>query len=151
LNGGAISRRQRQRARKNEIACRDERVVKVVGSEGQVHELRFESGPPLACDAIFFSSEQTLRSKLPLSLGCECDEHGLIRTKGRQGTGVRGMFLAGDADGDVQFAIVAAAEGAVAAVAINRELQDEERGEPRNVLNAAPLREAARKAVADGP
>jgi len=124
--------------------------VKLNGDGGQVQELEFESGPPLACDAVFFSSEQVLRSKLPLSIGCECDEHGLIRRKGRQGTGVRGMFLAGDADGDVQFAIVAAAEGAVAAVAINRELQDEERGEPRNVLNATPLSEVAAKAMADG-
>jgi hypothetical protein len=33
--------------------------------------------------------------------------------------------LAGDADSDVQFAIVAAAEGATAAAAINRELQEE--------------------------
>ena len=43
------------------------------------------------------------------------------------------LFLAGDADGDVQFVIVAAAEGARAATAINRELQDEDRGEPRCV------------------
>jgi thioredoxin reductase len=150
LNGHRVSRQQRQRARKNQIECREPRVVKMTGSDGQVRELHFEDGPPLECDAVFFSSDQALRSKLPLSLGCECDENGLIRTKGRQGTGVRGMFLAGDADGDVQFAIVAAAEGAVAAVAINRELQDEERGEPRNTLNATPLREAAARAVADG-
>jgi thioredoxin reductase len=150
LNGQAISRRQRQRAQKNNIACREQRVVKLAGSDGQVREVHFEDGPPVECDAVFFSSDQVLRSKLPLSLGCECDEHGLIRTKGRQGTGVRGMFLAGDADGDVQFAIVATAEGAVAAVAINRELQDEERGEPRNVLNAAPLAEVTAKAVGDG-
>jgi thioredoxin reductase len=69
------------------------------------------------------------RSRLPCMLGCECDDNGLIRTKGKQGTGVCGLFLAGDADGDVQFAIVAAAEGAVAATAINRELQDEDMGE----------------------
>jgi hypothetical protein len=35
-------------------------------------------------------------------------------------------------------------------VAINRELQDEERGEPQNVLNATPLAEVAAKAVNDG-
>jgi thioredoxin reductase len=62
-------------------------------------------------------------------LGCESDKAGLVKTEGKQGTGVRGMFLAGDADGDVQFAIVAAAEGAIAATAINRELQDEDAGD----------------------
>jgi pyruvate/2-oxoglutarate dehydrogenase complex dihydrolipoamide dehydrogenase (E3) component len=45
---------------------------------------------------------------------------------------VPGLFVAGDAAGDVQFVIVAAAEGARAAVAINRELQDEDRGEARH-------------------
>jgi thioredoxin reductase len=38
---------------------------------------------------------------------------------------MRGLFLAGDADGDVQFAIVAAAEGAIAATAIHAELQED--------------------------
>ena len=75
-------------------------------------------------------------------LGCKCDEAGLILTEGKQTTGVCGMFLAGDADGDVQFAIVAAAEGATAATAINRELQDEDRGEPRD-QHAVPLARAA--------
>jgi thioredoxin reductase len=37
------------------------------------------------------------------------------------------LYLAGDANGDVQFVIVAAGEGATTAVAINKELQDEER------------------------
>ncbi len=39
------------------------------------------------------------------------------------------LFIAGDANGDTQFVIVAAAEGAKAAVAINKELQDEDRGQ----------------------
>jgi thioredoxin reductase len=52
----------------------------------------------------------------------------LIETGKKQGTGVRGLFLAGDADGDVQFAIVAAAEGAIAATALHRELMEEDFG-----------------------
>jgi len=85
----------------------------------------FKSGPPLFCDAVFFDTEQSQRSKLPLLLGCECDERGLLKTGKKQCTGVAGLFVAGDADGDVQFAIEAAAEGAIAATAINRELQEE--------------------------
>jgi len=44
--------------------------------------------------------------------------------KGR--SGIPHLFMAGDANGDVQFAIVAAAEGATAGVAINRELQEDD-------------------------
>jgi hypothetical protein len=36
------------------------------------------------------------------------------------------VYLVGDADGDVQFAIVAAAEGAVAATAVDQELRTHE-------------------------
>jgi hypothetical protein len=54
---------------------------------------------------------------------------------------VPGLFVAGDAAGDVQFVIVAAAEGARAAVAINRELQDEEQGEARHEVR--PVSSAA--------
>jgi thioredoxin reductase len=42
--------------------------------------------------------------------------------KGR--TGVPGLYVAGDASRDVQFAVVAAAEGAKAGVAINQALQE---------------------------
>jgi thioredoxin reductase len=47
--------------------------------------------------------------------------------------GVPHLSVAGDASRDVQLAIVAAAEGAKAAFAINRELQEEEG------LSLAPL------------
>jgi thioredoxin reductase len=97
----------------------------------------------LECDALFFCSEQGQRSKLPLMLGCRCDDHGLIQTKKKQGTGVRGLFLAGDADGDVQLAVVAAAEGAIAATAINRELQDEDRGDAKLPASKRKLRKTA--------
>jgi thioredoxin reductase len=59
-------------------------------------------------------------------LGCEIDDDGLVRTYEKQKTDVEGVFVAGDAAVDVQFAIVAAAEGASAAVAINHMLQEQE-------------------------
>jgi thioredoxin reductase len=49
------------------------------------------------------------------------------QTNRKQRTNVPGLFLAGDADGNVEFVIVAAAEGATAAVAMNRELEEENR------------------------
>ncbi len=119
----------RERCARNGIACREEVPTRVEGFDRQLQRIHFAAGPPLECDALFFCSSQLQRSQLPIALGCECDEQGLIVTRGKQNAGVCGLFLAGDADGDVQFAIVAAAEGATAATAINRELQDEDRGE----------------------
>jgi thioredoxin reductase len=119
----------RCRAERNGIAIREERAVRVEGSEDRLERIVFASGPPLECDAIFFNTEQAQRSNLPAMLGCGPDPAGHGRTRRRQRTKVPGLFLAGDAGGEVQFAIVAAARGAIAGVTINRELQDEDRGE----------------------
>jgi len=52
--------------------------------------------------------------------------HGGVRTDQHEETHVPGLFVAGDATRDVQFAIVAAAEGAIAAVAMDHELLRED-------------------------
>ena len=64
-------------------------------------------------------------------LGCESKGNNQVHTRDKQRTRIPGLFMAGDAGGDVQFVIVAAAEGARAAAAINRELQEEDRVESR--------------------
>jgi thioredoxin reductase len=108
------------------VTLRMEKIRALQGTNGLLKQIHFDSGPPLPCDAVFFSSGQLQHSPLTLQLGCKQDEEGLIRTGKKQSTGVNGLFLAGDADGEVQFAIVAAAEGAIAAVTINHLLQDED-------------------------
>ena len=49
-----------------------------------------------------------------------------VKTDRLEGTGVPGLYVAGDASRDVQLAIVAAAEGARAAFAMNVVMQEEE-------------------------
>ncbi|MCC6677753.1 MAG: NAD(P)/FAD-dependent oxidoreductase [Phycisphaerales bacterium] len=114
------------RAARNGIAVRQERIVELIGDTRRLRQVRFESGPLLQRDALFFNTGQIQRSDLPRMLNCAFREDGGVATNNKQCTGVPGLYLAGDADRDVQFVIVAAAEGATAAVAINRELQDEE-------------------------
>jgi glutamate-1-semialdehyde 2,1-aminomutase len=80
---------------------------------------------PSQFEALFLSTARVQHSELPALLGVELDERNEGETDSLQHTDVHGLFLAGDADGDVQFAIVAAAEGAKAGVAINLELQKE--------------------------
>lgn len=127
-HGIALDDEDRRALEQNGIQIRQQRVIRLEGSGGQLERIIFDDGPPLPCDALFFNTDQTQRSDLPSMLGCEFTSHGTVDTSPKQRTGVPGLYLAGDADGDVQFVIVAAAEGATAAVAINRELQDEDRG-----------------------
>jgi thioredoxin reductase len=127
-NGEPLAAKHRRLLDRHEVACREEPITRLSGKDGALEEIVFESGPPLLCDAMFFSADKGQRSSLPEMLGCETDDEDMVSTGKKQTTCVDGLFLAGDADGDVQFAIVAAAEGAIAATAINTALQKDDLG-----------------------
>jgi thioredoxin reductase len=122
-NGELLEEEDAARLARNEVGSRTQRIESLEGAAGKLQRIRFEDGSTLACDALFFSSDQHQRSRLPASLGCECNDKGLVQTDKSQCTSIEGVFLAGDADGEVQFAIAAAAEGAIAAVTIDKWLR----------------------------
>jgi thioredoxin reductase len=108
------------------IRIRTERVTALRGQGSRLSEVLFADGPSLPADALFFNTGQSQRSTLPRQLGCTFKEDGGVETSDRQCAGVTGLYVAGDADREVEFVIVAAAQGATAAVAINAELQRED-------------------------
>jgi thioredoxin reductase len=124
-NGDGLSQDDVARLRENQIAYYDDEIAALQGKNGLLHGLKFTTGKCLLCDAMFFGAGQKQQAKLAEQLGCKRDEKNLLTATERQGSGIPGLFLAGDADGEVQFAIVAAAERAIAATAINREIQRE--------------------------
>jgi thioredoxin reductase len=125
-NGIALSEADRQVLRSNEIGCRTECVESMSEREDAKVELGFCCSTSLNCDAVFFGAGQGQRSRLPQKLGCEINGDGLVQRDVKQRTCIEGVFAAGDAAGDVQLAVAAAAEGAVAAIAINEMLQERE-------------------------
>jgi thioredoxin reductase len=108
------------------IPVRKEHIARFEGGE-RLERIVFTTGDSLPCRAVFLSTGQHQRSPLPVSLGCEFNRKGTVRTNRLQGCNVPGLYVAGDASRDVQLAIVAAAEGAKAGFAINSDLQNEER------------------------
>jgi len=99
-----------------------QKVTRFEGSERLEH-IVFDDGTRLARRGLFFNTRQTQRSPLAADLGCAFTQKGAVRTGKLEGTNVRGVYVVGDASKDVQLAIVAAAEGAKAAIAINTDLQ----------------------------
>jgi thioredoxin reductase len=114
------------RLTRHNILIFEDRIERLEGSDGELKNIVFAKGEKLARRGIFFSTSQTLRSDLAKKLGCELTEDGCIETGEYETTNVPGLYVAGDASRLVQFAIVAAAEGAQAAVAINKELMKED-------------------------
>jgi thioredoxin reductase len=95
------------------------------GADGLLARIRFVNGGTVDCRAMFFCGECDQRSPLPERLGCEFDAGGSVRCRGHAATNVPGLFVAGNVRGGIHLAIVAAAEGAEAAIAINRYLMEQ--------------------------
>jgi len=107
----------------HDIEVQGRRITQVEHDRGHVRFLALDGGDRIACDAIFMSTHQRPQCEMPKVLGCALTRQGLVKTDHLGQTRVPGLYVAGDASRDVQFVIVAAAEGAKAAVAINKALQ----------------------------
>ncbi len=116
----------RQRLARNGITLRDERVRAVEGHDGLLQRVVFAAGDPLPRRALFFTTGQFQQSELAVHLGCEFNDKGTVRTGRYESTHLSGLYVAGDASRAVQWVIVAAAEGAEAAFAINTDLIKED-------------------------
>ena len=121
-----LSPEQIERLTRHNIAMKEERIVRLEGSEGNLERIVFADGESLARKAMFFSTGNTQSSNLPEKLGCKFTDQGCVDTGEYETTDVPGLYVAGDASRLVQFVIVAASEGAQAAVAINKELMKED-------------------------
>ncbi len=108
------------------IAVRQERIARFEGRDGVLERVVFANGETLERRGVFLSTGQRQHSALAAGLGCEFTHKGTVKTNRLEGTGIPGVWVAGDASRDVQMAIVAAAEGAKAGIAINTDLQREE-------------------------
>lgn len=93
----------------------------------QIQRVCFEDGETLGCDALFFNLGVEPASDLHQMLGCKLDkECGLVWVDEEHQTSVTGVYAAGDLTPRSQLAVVAAAEGAMAAIHIHKSLIPEE-------------------------
>lgn len=126
-NGPAdIDDEGRARLTKNGIAVREDRIARLQADEGRLESVTFVDGSRLSRRALFFTTGQNQRSGLLGQLGCEFNDKGTVRTGKYETTHLRGLYVAGDASRAVQWVVVAAAEGAEAAYAINTDLLKED-------------------------
>ncbi|MEO7975065.1 MAG: FAD-dependent oxidoreductase, partial [Thermoanaerobaculia bacterium] len=111
-----LSRREKAELERLRIGLRREPVERLEGRGSTLESVHFRSAPVLERDALFFTLGWELASDLAQSLGCRLTRHGCISTGARQQADVPGLWVVGDATPDVQLVVVAAAEGAKAAI-----------------------------------
>ncbi|MBD0371986.1 MAG: NAD(P)/FAD-dependent oxidoreductase [Pyrinomonadaceae bacterium] len=130
-HGRELTGEHRAKLAEFDIAVTDRRIKRLEGNveEHKLERVCFEDdGDALAADALFFNLGTIPASNLHAMLGCKLDEEcGLIWVDDEQQTSVAGVYAAGDITPRSQLAVVAAAEGAMAAVHVHKSLIPAER------------------------
>jgi thioredoxin reductase len=111
---------------KKNVKIIPDKIESLDGRGTKLTQIIFRNGSKLPCDAIFILNGYRQQSAIAKTLGCEMSSQAVLNTNRQSQTNIPGLYAAGDASKDVQFVVVAAAEGAKAGVNINKELQKEE-------------------------
>ena len=127
---GDMSADDRRRLGSFNIELRDQSIAALAGDNDskQLSRILLSDNNSLECEALFFNLGTELASNLHEMLGCKLDEEcGLVWVDQTQQTSVAGVYAAGDITPNSQLAIVAAAEGAMAAIHLHQSLIPAER------------------------
>ncbi|MFL5522537.1 MAG: NAD(P)/FAD-dependent oxidoreductase [Gemmatimonadaceae bacterium] len=112
------------------IPVLDQPITCVLSKDKEIRGLELEGGMSLDCERLYFAIGQYPADDLGAQLGCKRDQMGRLEIDSRNHTSVRNVYAAGDIAPGPQMAIVAAASGAVAAIAIHASLVPESRKLP---------------------
>lgn len=124
-DGKKLDRDEMQLLKLKQIRVESKKIARLEGYSGYLKRVVFEDGTYIEREALFFTTDKYQRSNIAAQLGCQFTSDGLVKADKFQHTNVPGVFVAGDAAKDMQLVIIAAAEGAKAAVVINKILQKE--------------------------
>jgi len=118
--------RDRRLLARNGVRLEERRIRRLVGRNGRLQQVELQDGARIARGALFFDTPSYQQCELAASLGCRFTRDGGVRCGKYEATDVPGVYVAGNTIKDVHLAIVAAAEGAKAAIGINKALTRED-------------------------
>ena len=105
------------------IDMKDEKVIRLLGSNGKISAAVLATGERVEVDALFFTIGMERSCDLAEQLGCRIvPETVCLAVNDFKETNVEGVYAIGDLVPGSQLAITAAANGAIAAIAINQSL-----------------------------
>jgi thioredoxin reductase len=120
-DGTEVSAGAARKLKEHNIPLRSEPIASLEGTNGEFTKIIFKSGPDLARVGMFFATGCHQASDLSEHLGCKRSaKGGVVIDLHTEETSVPGVYVAGDVSRDVLLVAVGIAEGAQAAVAINK-------------------------------
>ncbi len=105
------------------VGVKEEKIERLIGNDGQLQAVELAGGGRIELDALFFTIGVERTCTLAEDLGCEVWEGkpNLVVDEYKQTT-IQGVYAVGDLVPGSQLAITSAADGAIAAIAINTSL-----------------------------
>lgn len=117
-----LEEEDRERLARHGVPVREERIVRLVEKEGRLERIVFADGGDLSCGALFLRVPPRQHSRLGERLGSPLRADGLMDVDQAGRTSIPGLYAAGDISLKMNQVGLAAADGAVAGVAINHDL-----------------------------
>ncbi|MBC6697461.1 NAD(P)/FAD-dependent oxidoreductase [Hymenobacter sp. BT190] len=123
---GILTKNARRRLRQHGIQIREEVITRLeAGPKGHIHVV-FEGEEVLVRKALFLHAHQHQRTSLAEQMSCRLTSKGAVWVDKNNQTSQPGIYAAGDTAPGTQQAILAAAQGAQAAICLNEQLTREE-------------------------
>ncbi|GAB3171509.1 NAD(P)/FAD-dependent oxidoreductase [Telluribacter humicola] len=121
-----LTEEQIQTLRSKEVEIVEEEILQIEHEQGIIQNLVLKGGTSYFVSALFARVPFELHSTIPVELGCELTDHGLIKVDEFQRTTVKGIYAAGDNAYPMRSVASAVAAGNKAGAVMNKELIDEE-------------------------
>lgn len=121
-----ITKDKRRKLIKNRIKINEEQIIKLQGSAKQLNSIVLESGKKIEIHSIFFTIDVKNSCTLAEDLRCKIEKtNNKIRVNKYGESSIKGVFAGGDLNTGPQLVVTACADGAVAAIQINKQLLKE--------------------------
>jgi thioredoxin reductase len=108
------------------VTCEVSAPVALMGDEGKLDTVVLADGTRVPCDVLFLCTALVQRSDLPTGLGCALTADGHVAVDGDHRTSVDGVYACGDMCTPIHQVVVAAADGARTAIAVDDAIVDDE-------------------------
>ncbi len=121
-----LSFEQTQVLEKKGISIFEEEIDSFDHKEGYIQNIIFKNKEKIDVKAIYARPPFEQHCPLPVDLGCEINEQGLLKVDAMQKTNIVGAYASGDCTTQMRSVAIAVSSGSFAGAVINKELIDED-------------------------
>lgn len=121
-----LTEEQTAKLTKHNISIIETPISEIVHTNGQLEAVVLEDGSSIGLRAIYNRPAFVQHCPIPEKLGCELNNHGLIKVDGFQKTNIPGVFACGDNSNFGRSVALAVSSGSMTGAFVNHELTEED-------------------------